>query len=395
MHLLDLVILAGGKGSRIKSLIKDKPKPMAIFNNKPFLEYIVQFYSKYIFKNIFILTGYKSKSIYKKFENKNYNFTKIKCLRENKPMGTAGALSLLKKKKINDFILINGDTFINVDLNKLVKSCSKSSFGSLTLVKNDSYKSNKKLTTLNVKQNKIFYQQKTGLMNAGVYFFKKKIFKFIQNKNLSLENDILPNLIKNGKVSGIKTNEFFIDIGTPKNFKNAKKILLKNFTKPAAFLDRDGVINYDKGYVHKINDFKFRPNIIKGLKFLKNKDYYIFIITNQAGIGKGFYTMKQFYKLQNDIKVILQKKNIYIDDVNFCPYHPNAKIKKYRKKTKLRKPGNLMIEQIMNKWHVDMKKSFMIGDKFTDKICARKSNLYFEYPNRNFLHQLKKIIANV
>ena len=54
-----------------------------------------------------------------------------------------------------------------------------------------------------------------------------------------------------------------------------------------------------------------------------------------------------------------------------------------------------MIEQIMNKWHVDMKKSFMIGDKFTDKICARKSNLYFEYPNRNFLHQLKKIIANV
>ena len=100
MHSLDLVILAGGKGSRIKSLIKDRPKPMAVFNNKPFLEYIIQFYSKYIFKNIFILTGYKSKSIKKKFDNKKYNFTNIKCLTENRPLGTGGALNLLKRKKL-------------------------------------------------------------------------------------------------------------------------------------------------------------------------------------------------------------------------------------------------------------------------------------------------------
>ena len=391
MHSLDLVILAGGKGSRIKSLIKDRPKPMAIFNNKPFLEYIIQFYSKYIFKNIFILTGYKSKSIKKKFDNKKYNFTNIKCLTENRPLGTGGALNLLKRKKINDFILINGDTFINVDLSKLIKSCNKNSFGALTLIKNKSYKSNKKLTTLNIKANKLFYQQKTGLMNAGVYFFKKKILKFIENKNLSLENDILPKLIKKGKISGIKTNKFFIDIGTPKNFKNANRVLLKNFKKPAAFLDRDGVINYDRGYVHKIKDFKFRPNVIKGLKFLKDKDYYIFIITNQAGIGKGIYTINQFYKLQNDIKTILQKRNIFFDDVNFCPYHPKAKIKKFRKKTKLRKPGNLMIKQIYRNWHINMKKSFMIGDKVTDRICAKKSNLYFEYPSKDFLQQIKRI----
>ena len=395
MHSLDLVILAGGKGSRIKSLIKDRPKPMAIFNNKPFLEYIIQFYSKYIFRNIFILTGYKSKSIYKKFENKNYNFTNIKCLRESRPLGTGGALSLLKRKKINDFILINGDTFIDVDLNKLIKSCNKNSFGALTLIKNKSYKSNKKLTALNLKGKKLFYQQKTGLMNAGVYFFKKKILKFIKNKNLSLENDILPKLIENGKISGIKTNKFFIDIGVPKNFKNANKVLLKNFKKPAAFLDRDGVINYDSGYVHKIKDFKFRPNVIKGLKFLKEKDYYVFIITNQAGIGKGIYTINQFYKLQNDIKIILQKKNIFFDYVNFCPYHPKAKIKKYKRKTELRKPGNLMIKQIYRNWHINMKKSFMIGDKLTDKICARKSNLYFEYPSKDFFQQVKRIKKNI
>ena len=91
--------------------------------------------------------------------------------------------------------------------------------------------------------------------------------KFIKNKKFSLENDVLPNLINNKKISGIKTKKFFIDIGTPINFKRAKKLLIKNCSKPAAFLDRDGVINHDTGYVHKIKDFKFRPGVIEGLNY--------------------------------------------------------------------------------------------------------------------------------
>ena len=391
MHSLDLVVLAGGKGSRIKSLLRNRPKPMAIFNKKPFLEYIIQNYSKYHFKNIFILTGYKSDIIYKKFNNKYYNFNLIKCLKELRPIGTAGALSILKKKNVNDFILINGDTFLDINLNQLIKSCSKNSYGSITLVKNDFYKSNRKLSTLALRENKIIYQDKSNFMNGGIYFFKKKIFKLIKNKNTSLENDILPNLIKNKKISGIKTKNFFLDIGTPENFKKAKKIISKKFIKRAAFLDRDGVINFDKGYVHKIKDFKFRPNVIKGLKFLRNNDYYIFVVTNQAGIGKGIYTEKQFFNLQNYIKQKLQKKDIFFDDINFCPYHPEAKIKKYRKISQLRKPGNLMIKQIRNKWSIKLNKSFMIGDQVTDKICAKNSKLYFEYSKKDFLSQVKQI----
>ena len=395
MHSLDLVILAGGKGSRIKSLLKKKPKPMAIFNKKPFLEYIIQSYSKYHFKNIFVLAGYKSGEIFNKFENKHYNCTSITCLKERKPMGTAGALNILKKKRINDFILINGDTFLEVNLNKLVKSCSENSYGSLTLIKNKSYKSNKKLVSMGIKNNKIIYQKKNNFMNGGVYFFKKKILKFIKNKNTSLEDQLLPGLIKKRKISGLVVKNFFLDIGTPKNFNRAKNLLLKNCTKPAAFLDRDGVINYDTGYVHKIKDFKFRPGVIAGLKFLRNKNYYVFIVTNQAGIGRGIYNENQFYELQNNLKENLQKKDIFFDDINFCPYHPDAKIKKYRKITDLRKPGNLMIKQIENKWHIKRKKSFMIGDKISDKICAAKSKLYFEFAKENFHLQVKKIIKKI
>ena len=395
MHSLDLIILAGGKGSRVKALLKNKPKPMAIFNKKPFIEYLIQNYSKYHFKNIYILGGFKSDQIFKKFEKKNYNCISIKCFKEKKRMGTGGALNIIKRKKTNDFILINGDTFLDVDIQKLIKSCNKNSYGSLTLIKNNSYKSNKKLTTMGLKGKNINYKKKGGLMNGGVYYFKKKIFKYIKNKKISLEDEILPNLIRNKKICGLVVKNSFIDIGTPNNFKRGKKFLLKNFTKPAAFLDRDGVINYDRGYVYNFKDFKFRPGVIEGLKFLKRKGYYVFIITNQAGIGKGLYTEKQFLKLHNKLKIKLQKKNIYFDDINFCPYHPNAKIKRYKKVTELRKPGNLMVKQILNKWHVKLKNSFMIGDKVTDKMCAQKSKLYFEYANKNFYTQIKKIVRKI
>ena len=104
MHSLDLIILAGGKGSRVKALLKNKPKPMAIFNKKPFIEYLIQSYSKYHFKNIYILGGFKSDKIFKRFEKKNYNCISIKCFKEKKLMGTGGALNIIKRKKNNDFI---------------------------------------------------------------------------------------------------------------------------------------------------------------------------------------------------------------------------------------------------------------------------------------------------
>ena len=94
----------------------------------------------------------------------------------------------------------------------------------------------------------------------------------------------------------------------------------------------------------------------------------------------------------------LKLKKIIINKIEFCPYHPEGIIKKYRKKTNLRKPGNLMIKKIFKKWKIDKKRSFMIGDKITDKKAAIKSNLYFEYAKNNFYKQIikleKKIVNN-
>ena len=163
-------------------------------------------------------------------------------------MGTGCALYNLKYKKINNFILLNGDTILPINFKHLIKGI-KNKIGAMTLVKNRNYKNNSKLTNLNLENGIVKIDSKKKFMNGGIYFFNKNILKYISNKRHSLENDLLKELIIKKKINGIATNQFFLDIGTPKNLKAAPKLLEKTFKGPAAFLDRDGVINFDYGYV--------------------------------------------------------------------------------------------------------------------------------------------------
>ena len=162
--------------------------------------------------------------------------------------------------------------------------------------------------------------------------------------------------------------------------------------KPAAFLDRDGVINYDYGYIYKYKDFKLRPGVIKGLQYLKERKFKIFIITNQSGIARGLFTEKDLASLHSKLKKDLLKNKIKLDEIRYSPYHPSGIIKKFTKRHKSRKPGNLMVKQILRKWPTDIKRSFMIGDKLSDQKCAKKSRLYFEYAKKNFYYQVKNIL---
>jgi D-glycero-D-manno-heptose 1,7-bisphosphate phosphatase len=182
-----------------------------------------------------------------------------------------------------------------------------------------------------------------------------------------------------------------LDIGTYANLSKAKNFLRKNINLCSVFFDRDGVINIDKNYLFKIKDFKFRKNVIKTLKFLNHKKINVFIVTNQAGIAKGLYSENDFLKLSRQVKTLLDKKNIYISDIEYCPFHINAIIKKYRKNSQFRKPGNLMIKKIKKKWGIISKKTFMVGDQLSDYKAAKKSGIYFEYVENDILKQVKRI----
>ena len=136
-------------------------------------------------------------------------------------------------------------------------------------------------------------------------------------------------------------------------------------------LDRDGVINVEKSYLHKIEDFEYEKNVVEGLLKLRDLGYRFAIITNQAGIARGYYTEEDYLKLQSFIEDDLFKKGIKIEKSYFCPHHPNV-TGKYGIECDCRKPNTGNFELAIKEFDIDVKNSFMIGDKITDLIPAEK-----------------------
>jgi D,D-heptose 1,7-bisphosphate phosphatase len=389
---IDAVILAGGKGSRIREYLKKFPKPMLKINNKNFLSYLIQKLCIYNLGTIYILCGYRASSIINKYHNRIINFVPIVCIKEKKPLGTAGCLNQIYKIISEEFILVNGDTFIDIDYSTILKKKIKVDQSVMVIKKITKNIKSEKLNKLNINNSFISISEKGKYFNAGTYKLNKNIIKIIPKTFCSLENEIIKTQIENKKVLPFVHKGFFIDIGSPEVFKKSHILLSKNLKKNSIFLDRDGTINNDYGYVHKMDNFHFKEGVIKGLKYLTKKNWYIFIVTNQAGIAKNKYTLEDFNKLHVLLKEYFLDKKIIIHDIEYCPFHRNAKNIKYKKNSLFRKPGNLMIENLKKKWDINLKNSFFIGDKKTDELAAKKSGMKFYYANKNFYQQIKSLI---
>jgi D-glycero-D-manno-heptose 1,7-bisphosphate phosphatase len=163
-----------------------------------------------------------------------------------------------------------------------------------------------------------------------------------------------------------------------------------------AFLDRDGVLNYSKkknGYIGKIKDFKWIKGSKKAIKYLKTKKFKIVIVTNQSGIARGYFSIKDVYKLHRHLKSELKKFGTNVDKIFFCPFHINGIIKKFKKNSKLRKPEIGMFLKANKIWKVDKKKSFMIGDQKTDMFFAKRAGIKGYLFNQTDLYKfVQKII---
>ena len=394
--MTDAVILVGGRGNRLGKITSKIPKPLIKIEDKKFLDILFAKIIHYDFKNIYLLCSYKKNTFFKHYHNKIIHNSKIICIDEGSRMDTGGALYKIKDKIKNSFFLLNGDSFFDIDFNLLPKLLDKKSIGSIAITENKSYKSNNKINNINLtKSNLLFFSKsKTRFMNGGVYFFKKKIFKYIINKKISLENDILPPLIENKKIKGFFFKTKFIDIGTRNNLNYLKKN--PNFLKQKAFfLDRDGVINklIKNDYVKNIKEFHFLPGIFKSINLLNNHNYRVIIITNQACVGKLIISEKRLNQIHNFMVKKIIQKNGKIDDIFYSSYFKYSQLRKYRLNKFDRKPNPGLLIKAIEKWNIDINKSFFIGDSKTDLLAAKKINLKFFYKSdKSFINQIKNII---
>ena len=371
-----VVILAGGLGTRLRSVVQDVPKPMADIQGKPFLEYLLQLLIQNGYQNFLFLVGYKGDMIKSYFGDGSKFGVNIEYSNEETPLGTGGALFNAWDKLSDDFFLINGDTFFDIQyeiledfvtsknhefLIALRYSDDLSRYGIIEI--DDNYKVISFFEKDQVQENRI-----DGYINSGVYSVKKEIlepyYKTWEEEPISLENRIIPELVEHGKVYGLPIGGKFIDIGVPQDYVKAQKIIpqvLQEERKPAIFVDRDGTIIEDNGYVHGTN-LVFKSEIIKLLKRAKEEGKYVIIVTNQAGIAKGMFTEEESILTTEYVIKCMEEYGAHVDGYYYCPYHPEGIVEKYRKISLLRKPEPGMILKACDDFRIDLKSSMMIGD---------------------------------
>lgn len=146
-------------------------------------------------------------------------------------------------------------------------------------------------------------------------------------------------------------------------------------SKPAVFLDRDGVINVDRGYVHKRDDFEYIDGVFNAVKKCKDMGYLLVLVTNQSGIARGMFTEEQFETLTEWMDWNFAENDIDFDGIYYCPHHPEATVEQYKEECDCRKPSPGMFMSAQSFLDIDMENSVMIGDKKEDMMAAQAAGV--------------------
>lgn len=228
---MDIIILAGGLGTRLRSVVSDVPKVMAPVNNKPFLEYILEYINKFDFENVILAVGYKSEIIENYFEDK-YKKLHLIYSKETEPLGTGGAIKkAMSYSKEENIFVINGDIIAKIDYNKFFENIKDNSLKNVIAIKEMTKFSRYGIVEIDekgiVKKFKEKQYTEKGYINVGAYILNKKNFTNIPEEKFSIEKDYFEKIVDKKTISTYKYDGIFLDIGIPEDYEKSKTYINK------------------------------------------------------------------------------------------------------------------------------------------------------------------------
>jgi D,D-heptose 1,7-bisphosphate phosphatase len=382
-----IAILIGGKGSRLRDAVHDTPKPLLEVCGRPFVEHVMINLRRFGFTEFLLLADYHS-SVVQDHYSDNDRFANelganIRVIVEPSPLGTGGALLNAKEHLADEFLVLNGDSIFDFNYLDLC-NCPRNGesdnwLGRVALLPvEDATRyglvdcDGAPIIALGEKPT----EPQSGTINSGVYWLRREALDVITQTPCSLEQEVFPQLISQGRLVARTYTGYFIDIGIPEDLETARTGLANALRKPAAFLDRDGTLNHDTGYTHKIEGFCWIENAKQTIRMLNDNGYLVFLVTNQAGIARGFYGPDDVDTLHSWMKEELANIGAHIDDIRYCPHHPEGTVKGLTVECDCRKPGTAMLDSLIDQWQPLLEDSFMIGDEEKDAEAGAATGIH-------------------
>ena len=392
---MKIVIMAGGRGTRIASIAGDIPKPMVEIAGMPVLEREIYCLRDQGFTEIILTVSYRKEVIIDYFGDgskiskatgKSFG-VKIEYFIEEKPLGNAGALFQMKKKLTEDFLLLNADVLFDVDFKRMVDFHKK--HGCLVtlfthpnshpydsgLIIADKYGIVEKWLEKDEERPR-YYKNR---VNAGLHVINPQILnQEISTNKIDLDHQLLKPLAGTGRMVCYDSPEYVKDMGTPDRYLAVCEDFNKGIVRgknlhekqKAVFLDRDGTINKYVGFLRNIDEFELIDGVGEAIKKINSKGYLAIVITNQPVIARGELTFEGLQQIHNKMETLLGYEGAYLDAIYFCPHHPHrgyeGEIPELKKECACRKPKPGMLFRAADDYNIDLSLSWMIGDGEND-----------------------------